>query len=78
MERGLDGAGAATRKGSHSSLEKEGSMKDTMDHDISVLTSRLEEEVAFLSKSASSEVWYIDSGASAHMTGIRECFSSYQ
>ena len=23
-------------------------------------------------------VWYIDSGASAHMTGVRECFSSYQ
>ena len=47
-------------------------MKDTMDHDISVLTSRLEEEVAWLSSSASSEVWYIDSGASAHMMGFLE------
>ena len=25
--------------------------------------------------SVSSRVWYIDSGASTHMTGVRECFS---
>ena len=43
-----------------------------------MLASRLEEEVACLAGSASSEVWYIDSGASRHMTGIRECFSDYQ
>jgi len=35
-----------------------------MDHDYSMLTSRLEEEVACLASSASSDVWYIDSGAS--------------
>ena len=27
---------------------------------------------------ASLEIWYIDSGASAHMMGVRECFSNYQ
>ena len=25
--------------------------------------------------SVSSSVWYIDSGASAHMSGVRECFT---
>jgi len=48
-----------------------------MDHDYSMLASKLEEEVACLASSASSEGWYIDSGASWHMTGIRECFSNY-
>eukprot|EP00253_Pinus_taeda_P025439 PITA_25439 len=43
-----------------------------------MLASKLEEEVACLASSASSEVWYIDSGASWHMTGILECFSDYQ
>ena len=42
--------------------------------DFSMLASRLE-EVACVTRSASSEVWYIDCGASLHMTGIRECFS---
>lgn len=42
-----------------------------MDHDYSMLASRLEEEVACLEGFASSKVWYIDSGASWHMTGIR-------
>ena len=49
-----------------------------MDHDISVLASRLEEEFACVSRTASSDVWYIDSGASAHMTGVWDCFSDYQ
>ena len=49
-----------------------------MDHDVFVLASRLEEEFACVSSSASPEIWYIDSGASTHMTGVRECFSSYQ
>jgi len=35
-----------------------------MNFDYSMLTSRLEEEVACLASSASSKVWYIDSGAS--------------
>eukprot|EP00253_Pinus_taeda_P032414 PITA_32414 len=46
--------------------------------DFSMLASRLEEEVACVASSASSGVWYIDSGASWHMTGIWECFSDYQ
>jgi len=70
-------AGAATQKDSRSSPEKEKSKKN-MDHDYSTLASRLEEEVACSTSSAYSEVWYIDSGAFVHMTGIRECFSSYQ
>jgi len=43
-----------------------------------ILASRLEEEVICLARPASSEVWYIESGASWHMIGIRECFSYYQ
>ncbi len=38
--------------------------------DFSMLASRLEEKVACVTSFASSEVWYIDSGASWHMTGI--------
>ena len=64
-------AGATTQKDSRSFLGKEGSTKNIMDYDNSVLASRLEEEVACLASSAFSEVWYIDSGASTHMTGIR-------
>jgi hypothetical protein len=45
--------------------------------DFSMLASKLEEEVACVTSFASSEVWYIDSGASWHMMGIRECFSEY-
>ena len=40
--------------------------------------SRFEEEVGCVASSASSGVWYIDSGASWDMTGIRECFLDYQ
>ena len=47
------------------------------DFDFSMLASRLE-EVACMTSAASSEVWYIDSGASWHMTGIKECFSKYR
>ena len=42
------------------------------DFDLSMLASRLEEEVACMTSSASSKVWYIDSGASWHMTRIKE------
>ena len=31
-----------------------------------------------MSNTTPPSVWHIDSGASAHMTGVRECFSSYQ
>ena len=48
------------------------------DFDFSVLASRLEEEVVCMTSAASLEVWYIDSGASWHMTGIRGCFSEYR
>ena len=48
------------------------------DFNFSMLASRLEEEVACMTSAASSEVWYIDSGALWHMTGIRECFSEYR
>ena len=49
-----------------------------MNYDYSMLASRLEEEVACLERSASFEVWYMDSGASWHKTGIQECFSDCQ
>jgi len=48
---------------------KKKGMENNRDHNISELASRLEEEFACLSSSASTEDWYIDSGASAHMTG---------
>ena len=38
----------------------------------------MEEEFACVSRSASPEIWYIENGASAHMMGVRECFSNYQ
>ncbi len=68
--------GATTQKDSRSSPGKEEIMKN-MDHDYSMLASRLEEEVACLASSASLEVWYMDNGASWHMIGIQECFSDY-
>lgn len=43
-----------------------------------MLASSLEEEMACVTSSASSEVWYIDNGASWHMMGIQECFSDYR
>ena len=43
-----------------------------------MLASRLEEELASVTSSTSSEEWYIDNGASWHMMGIRECFSDYR
>lgn len=46
--------------------------------DVSGLSSRLKEEFTCLASSTSTDVWYIDSGTSAHMTGVREYFSSYQ
>ena len=48
------------------------------DFDFSMLASRLEKEVACMTSVASSEVWYIDSGALWHMMGIRECFLEYR
>ena len=48
------------------------------EHEIYVLASRLEEDFACVSSTTPLGVWYIDNGASAHMTRVRECFSSYQ
>ena len=45
---------------------------------VSELSTKLEEEFACLANSASAYFWYIDNGASAHITGVREHFSSYQ
>ena len=42
------------------------------------LSTRLHEEFTCLANSTSTDVWYIDSGASAHMSGVREHSSSYQ
>ena len=74
MERRSDNDAASARKGSRSPPE---SMEEQRDHDVSVLGSRLEEDFACMSSMASPRVWYIDSGASAHIMGVRECFSSY-
>ena len=62
-------------KGSRSPLEH---AKVQREHDMKVLASRLEEDLACVLSTTPPDVWYIDSGAYAHMTGVRECFSSYQ
>ena len=59
-------------QGTHADFQK---IAQERDFNFSMLASRLEEEVACMTSVASSEVWYIDSGASWHMIGIRECFS---
>lgn len=69
---------ATTQKGSHSSPGGGKSMIEQMDHNVSVLASKLEEDFACVSSTMSSDVWYIDSGASAHMTGVRDYFFDYQ
>ena len=48
------------------------------EHDMKVLASRLEEDLACVLGTTPLDVWYIDSGASVHMTGVQECFLSYQ
>ena len=45
---------------------------------MTVLASRLEEDLACVSSTTPPSVWYIDNGASAHTIGVQECFSSYQ
>ena len=47
---------AATKKGSCSSLGRERSMIEQMDHDVSVLASRLEEDFTCVSSTSSSNV----------------------
>ena len=39
-------------------------------HYMKVMASRLEEDLACISSTAPPSVWYIDSGASTHMTGV--------
>lgn len=51
--------------------------QETVNIDFSMLASKLEEEVACVTNATSLEVWHIDSGASWHMTEIRECFLDY-
>ena len=51
--------------------------------DIDEFSSKFDEDfslIAFLSSSSTQAtgVWYIDSGASYHMTGVREHFSSFR
>ena len=41
---------------------------------VSELSSILEKEFAYLANSASANVWYINSGASTHLTRAREHF----
>ena len=39
---------------------------------------KIQQGFACLAISTSADVWYIDSGASTHMIGVREHFLSYQ
>ena len=69
------------RKGSHSQRDSRSPLENTemqREHDMTMLASRLEEDLACVSSTTPPSVWYIDSGVSAHMKGVRECFSSYQ
>ena len=47
---------AEARKGSHSSPKRKRSMEEKIDHDVSILASRLEEEFACVSSTASPEI----------------------
>ena len=69
---------AIAQKGSRSSPRGGRSKIEQMDHDVSVLASRLEEDFSCVSSTMSSDVWYIDGEASAHMMGVRDYFSDYQ
>ena len=47
---------------------------------VGELFSRMEDEFALIAcmvSSTSQTIWYIDSGASFHMIGVRQYFSSY-
>jgi hypothetical protein len=49
--------------------------------EVDEFAARFESEFSFiacLSSSTSSGVWYIDSGVSSHMTGVRDYFSSLE
>ena len=63
------------RKGSSNPPKHEEMQRE---HDMKVSASRLVEDLACVSSTTPPGVWYIDSGASAHMMGVQECFSSYQ
>jgi len=57
-----------SEQGSGKMEAKKKGMENSRDQNIFELASKLEEEFACLSSSASVEDWYIDSGASAHIT----------
>ena len=67
--------GSCSQKDSRSPLEHAEMQRE---HDMKVLASKIEEDLACMSSKTPPSVWYIESGASAHMTGVRKCFSSYQ
>ena len=64
-QRSIIKKGSCSQRDSRSPLEH---AKMQREHDIKVLKYRLEEDLT----------WFIDSGSSAHMTGVREFFSIYQ
>jgi hypothetical protein len=58
---------------------KKSQMAASASTEVDEFAARFESEfslIACLSSSASSGVWYIDSGASSHMTGVQDYFSS--
>lgn len=61
--------------------EKKGKKQTIAPTSVDELSSRIEDEfalIAYLTSSTSLGVWYINSGASFHMIGTREYFSSYK
>ena len=69
---------ATVQKGSRNSPGGGRNTIEQMDHDVSVLASKLEEDFACVSSTSSSDVWYIDSKASAQMKGVWDYFCDYQ
>ena len=67
MERRSDSDATSARKVSCSPPER---MEEQRDHDVSILVFRLEENFSCVSSMASPKIWYIDSEASTHMTGV--------
>jgi hypothetical protein len=62
--------------------KKKGSKKSHMATSASAkvdeFAARFEDEFSLISCLSSSTVWYVDGGASSHMTRVREYFSSLQ
>ena len=67
------GSAMDQRKGSRSERDSRSPLEHAemqREHDMKVLASKLEEDLACVSSTTPPSVWYIDNGAFAHMMGV--------